>query len=136
MVFETNGIPNAEEKLIKALEIVTRTIKEDSSFSHINEVLLSNIVVNEYSKSYLVKEVDEENKNGYFIIYKRLVKRIQEMIHAVNPEYAFPKSLASTVLEGALHQHFLKEHFKSITDCDENVSPTKYFTELVIKLLK
>ncbi len=136
LVFETNGIPNAEEKLIKALEIVTRTIKEDSSFSHINEVLLSNIVVNEYSKSYLVKEVDEENKNGYFIIYKRLVKRIQEMIHAVNPEYAFPKSLASTVLEGALHQHFLKEHFKSITDCDENVSPTKYFTELVIKLLK
>jgi len=39
------------------------------------------------------------------------------------------------VLEGTLHQHFLKEHFTSITDCNDTVSPTDYFTHLVYNTL-
>ena len=109
LVFSTNSISNPKEKIIS---IITKTIEEDSHFSHINEVLLSKIVINEYSKSYLTKEIDEENKNGYFVIYKRLVSRLSEMIHAVNSEYQYSSSLASTVLEGSLHQFFLKEHFQ------------------------
>ncbi len=73
LVFATNGIADAKMKLEKAIEIVTKTTVEDSAYSHINEVLLNKIVINEYSKSYLTKEVDEENKEGYFGIYKRLV---------------------------------------------------------------
>ncbi len=136
LVFATNSIPNSKQKLKKAIEIITRSIIEDSSFSHINEVLLNKIVVNEYSKSYLTKEVDEENKEGYFSIYKRLTTRIKEMIIEVDNTYPYPASLASTIIEGALHQHFLKEHFPSLTDCNEKVTPSKYFTDLVFHSLK
>ncbi|MCK8521730.1 TetR/AcrR family transcriptional regulator [Aquimarina sp. D1M17] len=136
LVFATNSISNPEEKLKRAIEIITQTIKEDSSFSHINEVLLNKIVINEYSKSYLTKEVDHENKEGYFLIYKRLVTRLKEMIHEVDKKYKYPSSLASTIIEGALHQHFLKEHFATITDCSEDVSPSTYFIDLVFKSLK
>lgn len=136
LVFATNSISNPEEKLRRAIEIITQTIKEDSSFSHINEVLLNKIVINEYSKSYLTKEVDHENKEGYFLIYKRLVTRLKEMIHEVDKKYKYPSSLASTIIEGALHQHFLKEHFATITDCSEDVSPSTYFIDLVFKSLK
>ncbi len=136
LVFATNSIPNSKQKLKKAIEIITRSIIEDSSFSHINEVLLNKIVVNEYSKSYLTKEVDEENKEGYFSIYKRLTTRIKEMIIEVDNTYSYPASLASTIIEGALHQHFLKEHFPSLTDCNEKVTPSKYFTDLVFHSLK
>ncbi|MGB5821854.1 MAG: TetR/AcrR family transcriptional regulator [Saonia sp.] len=135
LVFSTNSISDIKEKLIKAIEIITRATEEDSSFSHINEVLLNKIVINEYSKSYLTKEVDMENKEGYFVIYKRLVTRIREMIKAVNTDYPYPASLASTVVEGALHQHFLKEHFSSMTDCNKEVSPTQYLTHLVFNAL-
>ena len=126
---------NSSEKLEKAIDILTRTIESDSSFAHIDEVILSRVVINEYSKSYLTKEVDEENKDGYFSIYKRLVTRLHDMIIEVNPEYKFPHSLSSTVLEGALHQHFLKDHFKSLTDCDQTVQPSDYFKHLVFNAL-
>ena len=136
LVFSTNSISDPKEKITKAIGVITKTIEEDSHFSHINEVLLSKIVINEYSKSYLTKEVDEENKNGYFIIYKRLVSRISEMIKAVNEEYQFASSLASTVLEGSLHQFFLKEHFPTLTDCHDDKTPTVYYTELVLNTIQ
>ncbi len=135
LVFSTNSIQDKNQKLKKAIEIVTREIEEDSSFSYINEVILNKIIINEYSKSYLTKEVDKENKEGYFIIYKRLADRLSEMISLVNPEYPFPTSLASTLLEGSLHQYFLRDHFTSLTECKESNSVTLYFTDLVFNSL-
>lgn len=136
LVFATNSINDSKEKLEKAVEIVTKTTVKDSAFSHINEILLNNIVINEYSKSYLTKEVDIENKEGYFIIYKRLVNRISEMIGRFNPKYKYPSSLASTILEGSLHQNFLKNHFSSLTDCHNHQDPTQYFLHLTFSSLK
>ncbi len=135
LVFSTNSIQDKNQKLKKAIEIITREIEEDSSFSYINEVVLNKIIINEYSKSYLTKEVDKENKEGYFIIYKRLADRLSEMISLVNPEYPFPTSLASTLLEGSLHQYFLRDHFTSLTECKESNSVTLYFTDLVFNSL-
>ena len=136
LVFSTHNIADVDLKLKKGIEIVTKTIEEDGKYEHINEVILNRIVINEYSKSYLTKEVDIENKDGYFIIYKRLVTRIKEMILEINPDYAFASSLASTVVDGALHQHFLRDHFKSITDCNESVSPTQFFESLTFNAIK
>jgi len=135
MVFATNSIKSSKEKLLKAILIMTREVKEDSAFSHINEVLLNKIVINEYSKSYLTKEVDAENKEGFYIIYKRLIGRLGEMIAEVDSDYQYPTSLASTILENGLHQHFLKEHFPSLTDCNDKVTPTQYLTHLVFNTL-
>ena len=135
LVFATNSIADPVNKLERAIEILTRTTEEDTAFSHINEVLLNEIVINEYSKSYLTKEVDQENKQGYFEIYKRLAMRLTEMISAVDKEYPYPASLSSTILEGALYQHFLLDHFPSLTDCHEHTDPTKYFKHLVFNCL-
>ncbi|WP_282048483.1 TetR/AcrR family transcriptional regulator [Maribacter aquivivus] len=135
LVFATNSIKSSKEKLLKSILIITREVKEDSSFSHINEVLLNKIVINEYSKSYTTKEVDTENKEGFYAIYKRLVGRLAEMISEVDSEYEYPTSLASTILENGLHQHFLKEHFPSLTDCSDTVTPTQYLTHLVFNTL-
>ena len=85
LVIETFGISKAKTKLEKAIEVVTKTSTIDSDYSHINEVILYKIIVNESSKSFLTKEVDAENKEGYFEIYKRLITRIKEMILAIKP---------------------------------------------------
>ncbi len=136
LVFATNSISIPSEKLKKAIEIITRSVQKDSSFTHINEVLLNKIIINEYSKSYLTKEVDKENQEGYFSIYKRLIVRLQDIIKEVDDTYPYPSSLSSTVVEGALHHHFLKEHFPSLTNCNEIITPTKYFIDLVFNSLK
>lgn len=135
MVFATNGISDPVKKLEKAVEILTQNVEEDSSISHVNEVVLNRLVINEYSKSYLVKEVNQENKDGYFVVYKRLVNRLSDMISAVDEKYPYPISLASNVLEGSLHQYFLKEHFPKLTNCNETVTPTKFFTDLIFRTL-
>lgn len=136
LVFETHSISNVTEKLEKAIEIVTRSVMEDSNYTHINEVTLHRIIVNENSKSFLTKEVDQENKDGYFIVYKRIINRLNEMITNINPNYQFALSLASTITEASLHQHFLKDHFSTLTSCNKYKSTTQFFTELAQKALK
>ena len=135
MVFTTFNMPDSKAQLFKAIEVVTKTIEQDVTFSHINEVVLNRIIINEYSKSYLTKEVDSENKEGYFVVYKRMIKRLRDMITNINPEYKFALSLASTIVDGALHQHFLKEHFSTITDCNDSITPTDFFKELTINAI-
>ncbi|MFD2726819.1 TetR/AcrR family transcriptional regulator [Hyunsoonleella rubra] len=135
LVLETHNL-NPFDKLQKAIEVVSRSTKEDSSFSHINEVVLNRIMVNENSKSFLTKEVDLENKEGYFVIYKRIVYRLRDMVAALKPEYKYPSSLASTIIDGSLHQHFLKSHFTSMTDCDLDITPTQFYKDLVSKTLQ
>ncbi|WP_203255789.1 TetR/AcrR family transcriptional regulator [Hyunsoonleella ulvae] len=135
LVVETHNL-NPLDKLQKAVEVVSRTTKEDSNFSHINEVILNRIMVNENSKSFLTKEVDQENKEGYFVIYKRIVHRLRDMIIALKSNYKYPSSLASTIIDGSLHQHFLKSHFTSITDCDADVTPTQFYKNLVLNTLQ
>ncbi|MEN8817655.1 MAG: TetR/AcrR family transcriptional regulator [Nonlabens sp.] len=135
LVLQTMIISSHKGKLVKAIEILTQEVIQDSNFSHINEVVLNKIVISEYSKSYLTKEVDVENKEGYFAIYKRLVLRLKDMIIEVHPDYMYPTSLSSMVIEGALHQHYLKDHFTAITDCSKKVTPTSYFLDLIDQLI-
>ena len=136
LVFSTNSIADPVERLKQAMSIVSKTTVEDHSYSHINEVLLNKIVVNESSKSFLTKEVDEENKQGYFGIYKRMVNRLEEMIKAVDENYEYPSSLASTILESTLHQHFLMDHFPSLTSCTKKNPPSSFIDDLVFRVLK
>ena len=135
LVFQTTNISNVKEKLEKAIEIFSESILEDTTFLHINEEILHRIIVNEYSKSYLTKEVDTENKQGFFAVYKRLILRLSEMISDVDSDYPYSLSLASTVIEGSLHQQFLKDHFPTITDFDGNGLPKEFFTNMVFKNL-
>ncbi|WPY99788.1 TetR/AcrR family transcriptional regulator [Christiangramia sp. OXR-203] len=136
LTMSTYGISNSNEKLLKAIEVITHPVVQDFRFQHINEVALNHIIINESSKSYLTKEVETDNKEGYFSIYKRLVTRIAEMISEVSSDYEYSLSLSSMVLDGALHQHFLKDHIQSITDCSEKKSVSNYFKDLVINTLK
>ncbi|GGK21836.1 TetR family transcriptional regulator [Yeosuana aromativorans] len=135
LVIETHTL-KSDEKLEKAIEVVSRNIELDSKYSHINEIILNRIIINENSKSFLTKEVDNENKEGFFSVYKRVSHRLRDMIAAVNPNYKFPSSLASTIIETALHQHFIKDHFISLTDCNNELTPTVFLKELVLKTLK
>ena len=130
LVFGTSNITNPLEKLKKAITIVTEKVEDDQSTTHINEAILNKIIISEFTKTLLTKEVDEENKEGFFQIYNRLINRIATIVKEVNPEYVFAKSLVSSIVEGSLHQYFLKEHIESITDCNKWISPTDFYLNL------
>ncbi len=133
LVFSTANITNPEEKLEKAIRIVTQNITDDVNTPHINEAILNRIIISEFTKTFLTKEVDEENKEGFFLVYKCVVNRLVGIIHEVNPDYTYSKSLASSIVEGALHQHFLKQHFKTITNFKETDDISVFYIDLAKK---
>jgi AcrR family transcriptional regulator len=136
LVFATANITDSKEKLKKAITIVTEKVSEDRSTVHINKAILNKIIIAEFTKTLNTKEVDQENKEGFFLIYKRVIARIVAIVSEVNPNYPYPKSLISSVVEGSLHQYFLKEHLKTITDCNEIITPTEFYLNLVENTLK
>ncbi|MDC7994058.1 TetR/AcrR family transcriptional regulator [Altibacter sp. HG106] len=135
LVFRTANLNDTQEVLRTAIEVLSEETKQDSDFSHVNEKILNAIIISEFSKSYLTKEVDKENKEGCFSIYKRLVGRFENIIQNAQPNYPYVESLASMVIEGVLHQHYLKQHFPSLTSCDETTMPHEFFTHLVFSTL-
>jgi AcrR family transcriptional regulator len=136
LVFATNNISDPTEKLKKAIAIVTEKIVDDAATAHINESILNKIIIAEFTKAFHTKEVDKENKEDFFQIYKSVINRIVVMINNVNPDYPYAKSLVSNLVEGALHQHFLQDHLKTITNCNENISPTDFYLHLVEQTLR
>lgn len=136
LVFNTTNITDKKEKLQKAITIVTEKVTGDIYADHINEAILNKIIIAEFTKTFHTKEVDKENKEGFFLIYKRLINRIVAIVNEVNPDYPYAKSLVSTIVEGSLHQHFLRDHLKSITNCNESVTPTQFYLKLAENVLR
>lgn len=135
LVFATNNISNPTERLHKAITIVTEKITNNPVTTHIDEAILNKIIISEFTKTIYTKEVDDDNKEGFFLVYKRVINRIISIVQEVNPDYPFAKSLVSSIVEGSLHQHFLNEHLKTITDCNEPVTVTSFYLDLVDRIL-
>jgi len=136
LVFATTNITDPKEKLRKAITIITEKVVDDSSTEHINEAILNKIIIAEFTKTLHTKEVDQENKEGFFLIYKRVINRIVSIVNEVNPSYPYAKSLVSTIVEGSLHQHFLTEHLTTITDCNSSVTITEFYLNLTENVLR
>lgn len=136
LVFTTANIPDSNEKLEKAITIVTEKITDDINTEHINESVLNKIIISEFNKAIYTKGVDEDNKEGGFLAYKKVINRIVAIAEEVNPDYPFVKSLISTIVEGSLHQHFLNDHLKTITNCNEHTSVTAFYLDLINRVLK
>lgn len=135
IVFATANLQNPIEKLEKAIQIVSENVSDDESTPYINEQVLNRIIIEEFTKTMRTKNVDDENKAGFFIVYKRVINRLIIIIEEINPDYPYSKSLASTVVESALHQQFLKEHLKTITNFSEQDCSSHFFIDLVKKTI-
>ncbi len=136
LVFATSNIENPKEKLKKAILVVTQIVKDDQTTAHVNEAVLNKIIILEFTKTLHTKEVDQENKEGFFLIYKSVINRIVEMVNEVNPEYKYAKSLISSIVEGNLHQNFLRNHLKTITNCNDKITPSSFYIDMVERVLE
>ena len=137
LVFQTINVESAEKRLRTSLQLITETVEEDSSFSHINEIKLNRIVITESSKSYLNRQVDAENKEGAFLGYKQLVARIADMVTELNPDYPYPHMLVSTVIEGAHLQRYFAEHLPRLTDQVKGEdSVCSFYADLVFQAIR
>lgn len=136
LVFATSNIENPKEKLKKAIQVVTQIVVDDERTAHVNEAVLNKIIILEFTKTLHTKEVDSENKEGFFLIYKSVINRIVAMVNEVNTDYKYSKSLISSIVEGNLHQNFLRNHLKTITNCNDKISPSDFYIDMIERILK
>ena len=109
--FETHNIENPVKKLEIAIQTVTSRRIDDDTFAGLSEEALQRIVIAESDKTYLTKNVDEDNKDGVFRGYKSLCETIASYVLEINPDYPFANSLISTCLEAAHQQIFFCQSF-------------------------
>lgn len=116
VTFHTHNIKDPVVKLKKIIKILTTAVEDDVATSYVDESILHQIIITEGSKAYLTKKVSEDNKDHLFKPYKDLCAKIGDVILECNPNYKYPKSLSSTIIEMAHSQNFFMNHLPSLTD--------------------
>jgi AcrR family transcriptional regulator len=134
LVFATTNITSSKVKLERAISLITDKIDNDEKYDYINLKKLNSIAFTESTKSFLNKEVDNENKIGAYSEYKKFVEKVSEIVLEYNPKYKFPNMLISTVIEGAHLQHHFTDHLPRLTNIsrtDDHIQ--QFFTDIIFK---
>ena len=116
LAVHTNNIKKPVVKLKRVIKLLATAVEDDVKTSHVNESILHQIIITEGSKVYLTRHVGEDNKHHFFKPYKELCAVIGDIILECSPNYKYPKSLASTIIEMAHFQNFFMNNLPSLTD--------------------
>lgn len=110
------NIDDPYQKIQKAIRTLTEVSFIDMDIPFIDEETLHRIVVREGTKAYHHKTVDSENDYGFFLSYKSLCKKISLLFLEINPDYPYPKTLASTLVETCNNNIYFAKHLPRLTD--------------------
>jgi AcrR family transcriptional regulator len=136
LTFETANIMSAKKRLEISIQILTEEKQELKSdlfdFSKLHQ-----LVMIESSKSFLLKEVDQINKEGAYLNLKKVVAFLSGMIKELNPHYKYPQMLVSTIIEGIHQQRFFADHLPRLTNSIKGEdSIAKFYKELLFKSIE
>lgn len=137
------GITNIEDPQ-KKLNIIIKTLVsaslENSSTEYVNESVLHNVVIDEGTKVYHTKNVDNENSKGFFLNYKNLVAEIAKVALKINPNFPYPMAFATNLFEMANNHIYFAKHLPKLTEIhvednkfDEVEKMLIYFTKKLLR---
>lgn len=120
VLFSLQNIQDPEQKIKKVIDLLVHQLPEGYDSSGMDKQALYDIVIAESSKAYLTREVEVINQGALFKPYKDLCARIADLFKEYAPNYPYPRSLASTVIEMAHLQSFFMAHLPRLTDFSED----------------
>jgi AcrR family transcriptional regulator len=138
VVFALQNMTDPVQKIHKVLEILSHDLPQWADQSGLDKSALHQMAIAESSKTYLIKEVDDINREHLFKPYKDLCGRISDLFLEYNPLYPYPRALASSVVEMAHFQVFFAEHLPALTDLGkgkEGKQVVNYLQHLVFSAL-
>jgi AcrR family transcriptional regulator len=116
----TLNITDPAEKVKRVIKTLAEASFIDMDIPFIDEEILHRIVIREGAKAYHHKTVDNQNEYGFFLSYKRLCKKISTIFLEINPEYKYPKALASSLVESCNNNIYFAKHLPRLTDLEFN----------------
>lgn len=138
VIFQIQNIQSAELKIKKIINILVLNYDIRMGDELMDIKLLHEVAVSEASKSYLTKDVNDDNKDQLFKPYKDLCGMISDIIMEYNPKYLYSRSLASTLIEMAHFQNFFMNHLPSLTNFGkgDKESLIKFLEHLVFSSIR
>lgn len=136
LVFCTANLPDSRKKLEIAIQILVKgPIFTKNDF--IDPLTLKSLLTDEAAKAFMTKEVDEEYKKGFFNHYYKLGERISKIILEINPDFEYPMTLVSTVMESSLMQSYYAKHLPGLTEHQPgDDKKIHFFHNLVFKTIE
>ena len=136
LVFGTANQADPVERLSIAIRLLVEgPIYKQNDF--LDPEILRSIVINESIKGFLTKEVDLEHESGIFSQVYKFGDRISSIITELNPDYLYPKTLVSTILESSLLQSFNSQHLPGMLDAGpDSKDRYQFFYQLVTKAIQ
>ena len=114
--YNTMNITDPHQKLDVIIDNFVDASKENPSVDFVNEKVLHRIIIAESAKAYHTKNIDEENKQGFYLSYKALIQKVADVILEINSKFPYPHSFASTLFEMANNEIYFAEHLPRLTD--------------------
>ena len=116
----TLNVSDSLERLKRAIHCMIYASREAELNDYINEKVLRRIIVKEGIKTYHVADVDEENKEGFFIPYKLLIEKVAAIVQDLDGSFAYPRSLCSTIFEMINSQLYYMDHLPRLSDLSKD----------------
>jgi hypothetical protein len=130
VVFSLQNMSDSEMKIRKVIELLVRELPDGLDSSGLDKGSLYQIVIAESSKTYLTREVNQINQVQLFKPYKDLCGRVADLFLEFNPDYPYPRSLASTLIEMSHLQNYFMTNLPRLTDFSGNPDVSKVQTFL------
>jgi AcrR family transcriptional regulator len=135
IAFRTNNIADPANRLRIIIGILAEAHLDNVQTTYIDEAALHRIVIADAAKAYLTKGVDEDNKEHLFREYKTLCKKIAAILLELAPDYPYPHTLISTVIETTHQQTYFAQHLPALTDIKPDAEATAKLTDFLEQLI-
>lgn len=116
ILLDTRNIKSAKERLRIMITSLVHALDSSSLPDYIDQQKLHALIVENANKVYHIKKVDDFNKIGFYLNYKKLVKTIADTISEIDDKFKFPRALATSIIEQSLSYEYYISHLPSLTD--------------------
>lgn len=116
--FNCMNVTDPKQKIKIVIKTIVDTVRLTAPAEYIDRDALQRVVISEGTKAYHTKEVDDENKNGFYKNFIYLNNKIASILLECKPKFNYPKTLATNLLEMANNQMFYAKHIPSLTEIE------------------
>ncbi len=123
VIFHLNNVNDPKQKIKKLIDLLVWEDNVADFETELDQKALYYICIAEGNKTYFSKDVDEHNKERFYKPYKDLIELIAGIFKEYNPDFAYSRSLASTLVEASHFQYYFMQHLPRLCDFTEHKNP-------------
>lgn len=139
--YETHNLTDAEERLKKAIELLSCPCGCEEAFAHIDLQALSRIVITESPRAYahLREEQPQDVEKGFIQGYRLLCIKIGSFMQEMNPHLKNPLLLVSTLVETSHRQQLFAKYLPFLAELHgtaEAAGVNQFIEEMALALIR